>query len=285
VYGGLYDPASGKVNFAGMEHHASGLHEVIDQLGRKVLVPVHPGRIVSLVPSQTEWLFDLGLDAEVVGITRFCVRPDSWFRSKSRVGGTKDATVERIMALQPDLVIGNKEENTPELIEELSGQVAVWMSDVRRLEDALCMMRETAYLVGKGRQGDELIALIQSAFTELIRGDALRCAYAIWNDPLMLAGADTFISDIIMRMGWQNVAGKPGNRYPALSEDELRQLNPEVLLLSSEPFPFGEKHIRHYRELLPEARIILADGELFSWYGSRLLHTPGYLQKLIREIH
>jgi ABC-type Fe3+-hydroxamate transport system substrate-binding protein len=268
-----------------MEHHTSELREVIDQMGRTVYVPVHPRRIVSLVPSQTEWLFDLGLEHEVVGITRFCVRPEAWFRTKPRVGGTKDATVERIMALRPDLVIGNKEENTRELIEALAGQVAVWMSDVHWLEDALIMMRETAHLTGKGKRGDELIALIQGGFADLVKGDALRCAYAIWNDPLMLAGTDTFISDIITRMGWQNVADKPGSRYPALSGDELRELNPEVLLLSSEPFPFGEKHIRFYRELLPEARIILADGELFSWYGSRLLHTPGYLQKLIREVN
>jgi ABC-type Fe3+-hydroxamate transport system substrate-binding protein len=268
-----------------MEQPTSEFREVVDQMGRTVFVPAQPGRIVSLVPSQTEWLFDLGLDAEVVGITRFCVRPDEWFRTKSRVGGTKDATVERIMALSPDLVIGNKEENTRELIEALSQQVAVWMSDVFRLEGALMMMRETGDLVGKRNRADELIDHIESGFNALNKARPLSCAYVIWNDPLMLAGADTFISDIITRMGWHNVAHKCAGRYPALSADELRELNPEVLLLSSEPFPFGEKHMRHFRELLPAARIILTDGELFSWYGSRLLHTPAYLQKLIRETY
>ena len=266
-----------------MEQHRNESREVIDQMGRTVLVPLQPGRIVSLVPSQTEWLFDLGLEDEVVGITRFCVRPEAWFRTKSRVGGTKDATVARIMALRPDLVIGNKEENTRELIEALSEEVSVWMSDVHKLEDALSMMRETGRLVGKSNRADELIGLIERGFDALERARPLRCAYVIWNDPLMLAGADTFINDMITRMGWCNVADTSGSRYPALSADDLRELNPEVLLLSSEPFPFSEKHIRHFRDLLPEGRIMLVDGELFSWYGSRLLHTPDYLQKLILE--
>src|ERR1700741_3198050 len=107
----------------------------IDQTGRKISIPQIPQRIISLVPSQTELLFDLGLDKEVVGITKFCVHPPEWFQTKTRVGGTKQLKIDLIKQLQPDLIIANKEENVKEQIEELEKHFPVWISDVNNLED------------------------------------------------------------------------------------------------------------------------------------------------------
>ena len=126
---------------------------IADQMHRKIHLPRFPlRRIISLVPSQTELLYDLGLEEEVVGITKFCVHPPEWFQSKARVGGTKTIHFEKIKALQPDLIIGNKEENEREQIEALAECFPVWMSDIATLEDALDMMLRVGALVDRPEQ-------------------------------------------------------------------------------------------------------------------------------------
>ena len=257
-----------------------GFRQVTDQMGRTVMVPAAPRRIVSLVPSQTEWLASLGLDDEVVGITRFCVHPRSWFLSKGRVGGTKDARTADILSLRPDLVLGNKEENTLAIVEALEPHVPVWMSEVENLEDAFSMMESTAALVKREEIARPLIERIRNGFSTLHKGRPMRCLYVIWRDPIMVAGKGTFISDLIHRMGWVNVAESESGRYPEIPTDRIAELRPDIILLSSEPYPFREKHITDFRYLLPGCRVLLVDGELFTWYGSRLLHTFPYLREL-----
>jgi ABC-type Fe3+-hydroxamate transport system substrate-binding protein len=241
-----------------------------------------PQRIISLVPSQTELLYDLGLDTEVVGITKFCVHPDVWFRTKQRVGGTKQLHLDRIRQLSPDLIIANKEENVRDQVEAAARLAPVWMSDVKNLDDAIGMIRGIGDITCKSPQADVIVKNIVAGFRTLLPvATPLRTLYLIWRNPWMSVGADTFIHDMMARAGLQNVCADM-NRYPELSEAMLLDCAPELVLLSSEPYPFSEKHIAGLQSLLPKARILLVDGELFSWYGSRLLHTPAYL-KQVRE--
>ncbi len=251
---------------------------VVDQIGRTVLIPTHLERIVSLVPSQTELLFDLGLGDQVVGITKFCVHPEEWFRSKPRIGGTKKLNFEAISALKPDLIIANKEENNREDIEQLEKIFPIWVSDINDLDSALEMIQKIA----------EITNTDPSTLTEEIRlgFDSLKptrpaqnALYLIWKDPYMAAGSGTFIHDMLSRCGLENVVSE--TRYPELSMQEIMTLNPEVILLSSEPFPFKETHVKELQELLPEASIQLVDGEMFSWYGSRLRLAPAYFSKFL----
>lgn len=256
-----------------------------DGLNRQVQAPDAPQRIVSLVPSQTELLYDLGLEEEVVGITKFCVHPDSWFRSKTRIGGTKQVHPDRVAALRPDLILANKEENVKEQIEALEAIAPVWVSDIHTLPDALHMIREVGELCGKAEKAQALAAQIDADFNALsVPGARLSVAYGIWRDPWMWAGGDTFISDIIGRMGWKN-ALEAVSRYPEISLETLRDYQPGLVLLSSEPYPFREKHIAEIKAVLPQATVLLVDGEMFSWYGSRLAHAATYLQSLILRIH
>ena len=259
------------------------MRTVTDMMGRTMEVPEQPHRIVSLVPSQTELLADLGLDEEVVGITKFCVHPERWFRSKARVGGTKTVHLEKVAALQPDLILANKEENVREQIEALDRIAPVWVSDIRTLEEALRMIREVGTLCGKGERGSEISASIQNEFSSLrLRASAVQSvAYGIWREPWMWAGGDTFISDILARLGWKNVVRSP--RYPTLSLEELAALQPATVLLSSEPYPFKEAHIADVKAAMPSAHVLLVDGEMFSWYGSRLLHAPAYFRGLLER--
>ena len=262
--------------------------EFIDQLGRKISLPDFPKRIISIVPSQTELLFDLGLRDEVIGITKFCNHPDEWFRTKSKVGGTKKLNLEIIRNLKPDLIIGNKEENSREQIEDLMNEFPAWMSDIKNLDDALWMIQEIGKMVDKKETALKIANEIQNKFSalELSKFDihhSKLSAYLIWRNPLVTVGSNTFINDMMIRCGLKNVFDNL-SRYPEITSEELMQAKPKVILLSSEPYPFKEKHVSEFQNVCPNALILIVDGEMFSWYGSRLLKAPEYFPQLIEQI-
>ena len=254
-----------------------------DALGRRVTLAAPPRRIVSLVPSQTELLADLGLDAEVVGLTRFCVRPDGWKARKAVVGGTKTVDPAKVAALAPDLVIANKEENVREQVEAVAERAPVWVTDVANVADALAMTRDLGALTGRASRAEALAAEVDAAFAALPAWPPARALYLIWRDPWMSAGRDTIIHDVMGRAGLANVLADR-DRYPALTDAEVTALAPDVVLLSSEPYPFADKHVAEVQALAPRARVVLADGEAFSWYGSRLLRTPDVLRRLRADL-
>jgi len=256
----------------------------IDMIGKEVELFHSPKRIVSLVPSQTELLYALGLNDEVVGITKFCVHPDSWFRNKTRVGGTKNVNIQRVADLRPHLIIANKEENTREQIEELSKQYPVWVSDIANLKDAMDMILGVGQLTNKVQQSIDIADAISLKFSKLDKiTTCKKVAYFIWKDPWMCAGGDTFISDMICKLGWKNVF-EDRKRYPEVTLDELYCTGSELVLLSSEPYPFKQQHINDIMKVMPSAKVVLVDGEMFSWYGSRLLYATDYFKELTNEV-
>ncbi len=241
-----------------------------------------PRRIVSLVPSQTELLSSLGLDDRLVGITKFCVHPSYIFKSKTRIGGTKNVNIARIKELKPDLILANKEENVKEQVEELAQDFTVWTSDVTDLASSLSMINQVGALTGTESKAADLCKKIYQAFSQLKpMTPRKKTLYLIWKDPYMSVGADTFIHDMLDRCGLENVLGQE-TRYPEVSPDTTP--SPELILLSSEPFPFNEQHMKEVQQHWPEARIKLVDGEFFSWYGSRPLEACDYFEGLIKEL-
>lgn len=255
-----------------------------DQIGRKVFIDQAPQRIVSLVPSQTELLFHLGLDERVVGITKFCIHPEIWFRTKKRVGGTKTVHPEIVDSLKPDLIIANKEENTKEQIDLLQEKYPLWVSDICRLEDSLDMIERIGEITGTISEAVEIKKAIENEFKEL---NPIKhrpgVAYMIWKEPYMVAGGDSFIHDMLTRCGFDNVFAK-SRRYPEISLEDLQSACPQFVFLSSEPYPFGQKHIDELQDHLPSANIVLVDGEMFSWYGSRLMNAKRYFEELIGRL-
>jgi ABC-type Fe3+-hydroxamate transport system substrate-binding protein len=253
-----------------------------DQINETILLDVTPKRIVSLVPSQTEFLFDIGLDKEVVGITKFCIYPSYWLKSKTIVGGTKNLDIEKVRSLKPDLIIGNKEENTKEDIETLREIAPVWMSDIFNLEDALKMMDSIGRMVGKHEETRELVASIKGqfdSFKPII--SKLSVLYLIWRKPYIGVASNTFIDDMLKRCCFNNILSDQ-TRYPTF--ENFGSLNPQVLLLSSEPYPFKEKHLSELKAIFPDSQIKFVDGELFSWYGSRLQKSVEYFSRICNEI-
>lgn len=255
-----------------------------DQMGYTITLPQLPQRIVSLVPSQTELLFDLGLEDRLVGVTKFCIHPKEKVKQKTKIGGTKNFKLEVIDKLQPDLIIGNKEENYQEGIEALQAKYPVWMSDIYTLEDTLQMITQIGRLTGTEARAKELTQGIVSGF-QLLRTlqPAIPTAYFIWRKPYMVVGGHNFIDHILQRCGFSNIFADQ-TRYPEVSPEQLQEAAPKLILLSSEPYPFQEKHIAEFQKLCPEATIKVVDGEMFSWYGSRLLKSAAYLQGIIEEV-
>lgn len=256
-----------------------------DQMQRDLQIPTNIERIISLVPSQTELLFDLGLGEKVVGVSKFCIHPRELVKNKVKIGGTKKFDFEKITSLNPDLIIGNKEENYKEGIEQLAQTYPVWMSDIFTLSDALEMIESVGEITQTLAKAKEMTKQISLGFEQIqIPKKHLKVLYLIWRKPYMGVGNQTFIHEILKTIGFENILINEA-RYPELSMERIQELNPDMIFLSSEPFPFQGKHQLEFKEELPDIPTVLVDGEMFSWYGSRLLQATSYFQKLLAQLN
>ena len=249
---------------------------VLDQMGIETTI-ASAQRIISLVPSQTELLFDLGLGHRIVGVTKFCVHSIE-AKNKVIIGGTKNFRFDIIDLLQPDLIIGNKEENYEEGVNQLRIKYSVWMSDIFNRKDAQEMIAAVSGITDTHASGEKIIASIADEFSQLLKFPPLRTLYLIWKNPWMAVGTNTFIHSLLEETGLINALSE--ERYPELTIEKIKSLAPQLILLSSEPYPFKEKHMEELQQLAPDAKICLVDGELFSWYGSRLIKAPAYFNSL-----
>jgi ABC-type Fe3+-hydroxamate transport system substrate-binding protein len=262
--------------------------QITDQTGYRTQLTKEPQRIVSLVPSQTELLYDLGLEDRVLGVTRFCTRPGHWKEQKVCIGGTKDLQIERILELKPDLILANKEENERGQIEALRAVAPVYTSNISILGEAIDFISATGKITGASERAENLNQQIRAEFDSLqaqvgsmtIKPSSV--LYLIWRKPWMAAGSDTFISDMLRRCGMAPVVHE--SRYPILNRLQDFSDTTDLVLLSSEPYPFKSRHLEEVSALLPNSRIELVDGEPFSWYGSRLASAPEYFRTLLLKL-
>lgn len=250
-----------------------------DQLNRTFQFSTSPKRIISLVPSQTELLIDLGLKDRLVGITKFCVHPEKLRDDIAVVGGTKTVHYDKIEGLHPDLIICNKEENTLEMVQGLEKIAPVWVSDIATIEESLDMIERLGDLLDVTDKASELVAMITSeknAFERFMETRPLKkVAYLIWKKPYMAAGTDTFIHSLLGINRFENIITEL--RYPEVTVEQLTSA--DLVLLSTEPFPFKELDVSELKNRLhKEVRIV--DGEYFSWYGSRLQNAFTYFRTL-----
>ena len=257
---------------------------ITDQTGRKIRLDKKPGRIVSLVPSITYTLHRLGLDKEVVGITRFCKFPEDWKKQKSIIGGTKDVKTERIAGLQPGLIIANKEENTKETVQELEKIAPVYVSDVTDMESNARFIQDLSVILDKEATGKEIIDNIEAQLQSFKELEPVKSIYFIWREPWMSVGGDTFISRMMRYAGFDNLL-KNQKRYPVVNIEELQKMQPEMILLCSEPFPFKEKHQAEMQTYFPDARIEIVEGEAFTWFGAYPEIALPYLKELRQHAH
>jgi ABC-type Fe3+-hydroxamate transport system substrate-binding protein len=245
-------------------------------------------RLISLCPSLTELLFDLGVGDQVVGRTKFCVHPTDKVGRIESVGGTKNPKTERIIALAPDLVLMNEEENRIEDARALTAAgLRVHTSMPRTAEETAAMVRSIASAIGRDDAGAAIAADIEERAARVRRASAglapVRFAYLIWRRPWMTVNTDTFVSALLELPRGVNVFGDRAERYPEVTVEEITAEEPDLVLLSSEPFPFTERHAGELAATgVPNERIRLVDGELLSWHGSRTPRGIDYAEEVIR---
>lgn len=235
-------------------------------------------RIISLVPSLTELLFDLGISDKIKGRTKFCIHPTSGIPDVPIIGGTKNPNIDKIRDLKPDLVIANKEENRMEDIELIREFSEVLVTEIETVNDAFNWIHNIGIKVDRVHESEILLGQLIKLIPTISGLKSIPTAYFIWKDPWMSVGFDTYIHDVMKLFGLKNVF-RDKTRYPETTMSELSQLNPRLILLSSEPYPFKEKHIHELQTHLPNSKIQLIDGECFSWYGSRMIPSFQKLQQ------
>jgi len=256
-----------------------------DQLGQPILFNKPPEKIISLVPSMTYLLFVLGLDNEVAGITRFCKLPEHWKKQKTIVGGTKDVKIDRIANLKPDIVLANKEENSKEVVSELQNIAPVYVSDIQTLDDNYRLITDLGKIFNIEATAQKLNYDIQAAQSgyHQYKKSLKKTAYFIWKAPWMTVGGDTFINHMLQLAGFDNIFADKF-RYPEVDLQQLQALDPEVILLSSEPYPFKDKDQKHMQALFPKACVLLVEGEPFTWFGAYPLQAFAYFHSLQKQI-
>jgi len=254
-----------------------------DQIGYGFIVNKNPKAIVSLVPSITELLFDLGLKNQIVAITSYCIHPKKEILYKPTIGGPKNIDTHKILSLNPDLIIASKEENDKQQVEFLMNHCNVYVSDVKNLDDALAMIFDIGIITRKKKNADQLIEKIKNNFNhlEIPASERKRAVYLIWKNPYMTINKDTFIHQILLSGGFNNVFADKKMRYPEISLQEISDQNPAYIFLSSEPFSFTDVHVHEFKKAFPNATIKRVDGKIFSWYGSHLIKVPDYFKHLL----
>lgn len=255
-----------------------------DMTGRTVLIPDQPQRIISLCPSQTATLAELGIGNRLAGITKFCVHPEEVWKNTPRVGGTKKINFDKIREIQPDLIICEKEENTAAMVAELEKEYPVFVTDVTDIESSLEMCSWLGRLIQAEDAATALNRRIQASLNAVNPLQGREVAYFIWKEPFMVAGRNTFIQSVLETCGLNNVFTALPGRYPEVSVSWIQSAAPEFIFLSSEPYPFTEQHFQLFQEILPAAKIMVVDGEYFSWYGAHMQHAADYLNPLLSKM-
>ncbi|MCX8526162.1 helical backbone metal receptor [Chryseobacterium formosus] len=240
-------------------------------------------RVISLVPSITEALFDLGLtENEVIGRTKFCIHPSEKVKNVEIIGGTKNLNIEKIKSLKPDLILANKEENVKEQVEILMKDFKVNVYNTETVEDNYYLLKNLGLLFHKEEKAQLFNLKIYEVLNQTKINSKIKVAYLIWNNPYMTVGSDTFIHHILTEIGFENIF-KNRTRYPEIQTEDLKEA--DVIMLSSEPFPFKEKHIEELKTVYPDKKIMIVDGEAFSWYGTHIAKCENYFKELIVEFN
>lgn len=240
-------------------------------------------KVVSLVPSITEALFDLGLtENEVIGRTKFCIHPKNSVKNVPVIGGTKNINIEKIKALQPDLILANKEENVKEQVEALMDDFKVIVSNVENIEDNYYLLKNLGKIFNKEDKAQLFNLKIYDVLHQTKINQSVKIAYLIWKNPYMTIGSDTFIHKILEEVGFENIF-KDKKRYPQIETEDLADA--DIIMLSSEPFPFKEKHIHELKAFYPDKKIMIVDGEAFSWYGTHIAKCENYFKELVDDVN
>jgi ABC-type Fe3+-hydroxamate transport system substrate-binding protein len=264
---------------------------VKDAFGQRFEMAPPARRIISLIPSITEIFFSLGVGDRVVGVTKFCTEPAEGVAGKPKVGGQKNPRLDAIIALKPDLIVANVEENRREDVEAMrAAGLRVLVTYPRSVREGIRLIQDLGVLTDTSAQSEAIATRCEAALAEVEQATvdraAVRVFCPIWRNPYMTINHDTFIHDVLRVCGGENIFLDHSERYPRVNLGEVAARKPEVILLPDEPFPFGEKHLAEFRALgevpaVRTGRLHLLDGKVLSWYGPRIGESLRTLSHLL----
>ncbi len=260
--------------------------KITDDLGRTFSFKKPPRRIISLCPSVSETLLDLGLEGFLAGRTDYCIHPQNKIESIPGVGGPKSVSIQLLQSLCPDIIIAVKEENDKKTLENLAAlNYKCFIFDVNNFSDALNMIEKIGVIFNVEDRAQTMTEGIKKGFEGI--GQVLKklnFIYMTWSSPYIAAGTGNYINSLITGLGFNNCLSKHINRYVRLSLGELKKLSPDIVFLPSEPYNYTLYDKLKFEKIFPSARAVLVDGEMFCWYGSRMLKAAPYIKNLIKEI-
>ncbi len=256
--------------------------KIHDMIGRTISLHKPVERIVSLIPSITETLFELGLGEKIVGITTYCIHPEGKLDNIHRIGGTKNPNIRKIASLSPDIIIADKNENRKEKVEELMKIAPVYVIEVNNFDDALKMISRLAEIFDKAKEANGLIEEINDGFAELhISRRGKKVFFPIWKNPCMSINRDTFIHSMIEKLGYTNLCAGYGEHYPVITGEQMEKMNPDYVFLPSEPCSYKPEDVEDCKRIFPAAKVLPVDGQMFAWYGARMKYAARYFVELI----
>ena len=253
---------------------------VFDDLGRKIDFERPPETVVSLVPSLTKTLSDLGLGEKLAAVTRFCKYPQELVQTLPKIGGPQKVDTQKILGINPGVVLSVKEENNREQVLQLAEKIPVVVFNIRNIDDALRMITTLGRLFSVETKAHTITSRIKKGLANTVfPTKRLTVLYLIWKKPWMAAGKDTFIGSMLQAAGFENLAN---GRYPEVNETMMRRAS--VIMLATEPYPFKEAERKQLAERFPRQKVLIVEGEIFTWFGSYMLNAASYLTKLIEKL-
>lgn len=260
---------------------------ITDARNKKIVFSEPPKRVVSLIPSITEALFDLGAGEAIAGVSNYCIHPAEGVKNKIKVGGQKNPDMGKIKAIHPDLIILNMEENKPEHIKFLSQHYTTWVTYPRLFRDAENLLMQLGKVFDAESRASVYADKIRISSKQLssIRRRKIKTMYLIWRNPWMSINRDTFIHNVLELHHMENVYAKRDKRYFEVTAQDIEDADPDIIILPDEPYHFREKHKSEFSHLsvsaVKNSRIFLADGTYFCWYGTRTARASQYIHKHI----
>lgn len=260
-----------------------------DDLGNELTFEKTPKRIISLVPSLTETLYDLNLEENILGITKSCTHPVHFKHTKTIIGDVKDVEIEKIKDLQPHIVFCNKGENSLETIKKLQEFTQVYVTVVKTIDDSIRLVEKLGLILNRrvdAKLINHKINLKLEDFTQFIKEyDVKKAGYFIGYNPWVAAGDNTFINALLALNKFENIYTNKEDMYPIIEAKKIRlEGDPDFVFFPSHPFAFNDKHIFEMGRFTHHASAVYVDGQMFSWFGSRLIKSFDYFKSLRERI-
>ncbi|MBI9038391.1 MAG: ABC transporter substrate-binding protein [Bacteroidales bacterium] len=259
--------------------------QFFDGLGRTICLDKIPKRIVSLCPSITETLCELGLADKIIACTDYCVHPIDVVKNFNKIGGPKNFSEEKILNLKPDIIFAVKEENETCKINRISKKVPTYVFDINSIQEGIEMIKTLGNIFEIQNISDCFIEKMQEGYKNLTKVNSnIKCLYLVWKQPYIAVGGDSFIDSVLYQINIKNCLRNSKKKYPKIKL-KLLENQFDLLILPSEPYSFSENDIDGFEKIFPEKEIIKVDGEMFSWYGTHQLKAISYLQKLVINLN